>query len=460
MAKKKGISASPFVPVEEQPYSIPENWCWVKLSALSCMISKGTTPTGGKNAYIDTGVNFVRVENLNDDGTISHENIAHIAENVHSGFLKRSTLQENDILISIAGTLGKTGIVRDIDLPLNTNQALAFVRISSQEIVTKYIKSAIDSTIIQEILLGKTKVTSIPNLTLEIISNCPIPLSPVSEQQRIIDLIESLFAKLDEAKERAQAVVDGFELRKSAILHKAFTGELTERWRKEHGIQIESWKTKPLVEIASLQTGLMKGKRYEGETTFLPYLRVANVQDGFLDLTEIKEIEVSTSNVSRYLLKKGDVLFTEGGDFDKLGRGTVWEEEIPNCLHQNHIFVVRPHESALNSYFLSYQAGSKYGKTYFLSCSKQTTNLASINSTQLKGFPVKLPSLSEQLQIVSIIDDLIDRENQARIAAEAVLAQIDTMKKSILARAFRGELGTNDPTEESAAELLKSAAGA
>lgn len=455
MAKKKDLSASPFVPAEEQPHPIPENWCWVKLSALSSTISKGTTPTGGKDAYVDTGINFVRVENLNDDGTISHENIAHITENVHTGFLKRSILQENDILISIAGTLGKTGIVRDVDLPLNTNQALAFVRIASQKISRKYIKNAINSTIVQEVLLSKTKVTSIPNLTLEIISNCPIPLAPVSEQQRIVDRIESLFAKLDEAKEKAQAVVDGFELRKSAILHKAFTGELTERWRKEHGVGLDSWEVKSLIEVASLQTGLMKGKHYEGKTVFLPYLRVANVQDGFLDLTEIKEIEVSPSNVARYSLKRGDVLFTEGGDFDKLGRGTVWEEEIPNCLHQNHIFVIRPDESVLNSYFLSYQAGSKYGKEYFLSCSKQTTNLASINSMQLKGFPVKLPSLAEQIEIVSTISNLLDLERQAKEAAETVLDQIDTMKKAILARAFRGELGTNDPSEEWAGTLVK-----
>ena len=109
--------------------------------------------------------------------------------------------------------------------------------------------------------------------------------------------------------------------------------------------------------------------------------------------------------------------------------------------HQNHIFVVRPHESILNPYFLSYQAGSKYGKTYFLSCSKQTTNFASINSTQLKGFPVKLPHLSEQLEIVSIINDLINKENQALTVARSALAQIDAMKKAILARAFRGGAG-------------------
>ena len=154
------------VPVEDQPYPIPENWCWVKLSSLSIVISKGTTPAGGKAAYVNEGVNFLRVENLNEDGSISHEKIAHITESLHAEFLKRSILQERDILISIAGTLGKTGIVRKTDLPLNTNQAIAFVRLSSHEINELYIKNAIDCPMLQKYLLDKIKVTSIPNLTL------------------------------------------------------------------------------------------------------------------------------------------------------------------------------------------------------------------------------------------------------------------------------------------------------
>ena len=189
--------AQALVTVEEQPYPVPENWCWIRLSSLAKIISKGTTPSGGKSIYTNAGVSFLRVENLNEDGTISHENIAYIPEDVHLNLLKRSILEERDILISIAGTLGKTGIVRKIDLPLNTNQALAFVRLIDVGIHEKYIKYGVDSPIIQKSLLEKTKVTSIPNLTLEIIGNCIIPLATISEQQRIVDRIEGLFAKLD-----------------------------------------------------------------------------------------------------------------------------------------------------------------------------------------------------------------------------------------------------------------------
>ena len=451
MAKK--VPASPFVPVEEQPYSIPENWFWVKLEFVcSGPITDGTHKTP-KYCEKTDGVPFVSAKDVTSE-YIDWSNVKYIVPDLHQELYKRLAPQKNDILLAKNGTTGVAALVETNDI-FDLYVTIAVLRPNIRIILPKFMYRLINSPICKNQFNSHLTGIGVPNLHLRDIKNVSIPLPPLSEQRRIVDLIESLFAKLDEAKEKAQTVVDGFELRKSAILHKAFTGELTERWRKEHGVGLDSWEIKPLMEVASLQTGLMKGKRYEGKTVFLPYLRVANVQDGFLDLKEIKEIEVSPSSVSRYLLKRGDVLFTEGGDFDKLGRGTVWEEEIPNCLHQNHIFVVRPDESVLNPYFLSYQAGSKYGKTYFMSCSKQTTNLASINSTQLKGFPVRLPSLAEQIEIISLITNLLNLEQQAKEAAEAVLVQIDTMKKAILARAFRGELGTNDPEEEWAGELVE-----
>lgn len=165
----------------------------------------------------------------------------------------------------------------------------------------------------------------------------------------------------------------------------------------------ERWSTVPLGEVAAVQTGVAKGKTPKNGSVSLPYLRVANVQDGFLDLSEIKEIEISPAEASRYQLRAGDVLFTEGGDFDKLGRGTVWRGQINPCLHQNHLFAVRPNEQALLPEFLAYVAASPIGRRYFISCSKQSTNLASINSTQLKQFPVPLPPLPEQRRIAAIL---------------------------------------------------------
>ena len=146
------------------------------------------------------------------------------------------------------------------------------------------------------------------------------------------------------------------------------------------------WERHTLSELAHVQTGLAKGKEVNGSSVSLPYLRVANVQDGHVDLSTVKEITVSLSDAKRYSLQTNDVLFTEGGDFDKLGRGTVWYGQIEPCLHQNHVFAVRPKPERLIPEFLAYQASSEYGRRYFQLSSKQSTNLASINSTQLKPF--------------------------------------------------------------------------
>ncbi len=166
----------------------------------------------------------------------------------------------------------------------------------------------------------------------------------------------------------------------------------------------DGWKKVRLDKVAHIQTGIAKNQKELHDPMTLPYLRVANVQDGYLDLRKIKTIQISADNLERYRIRKGDVLLTEGGDFDKLGRGTVWNDEIENCVHQNHVFVARPKQDMLLSKFLTVQTGGSHGKKYFLSCSKQSTNLASINSSQLKAFPVILPPLPEQKAITDILE--------------------------------------------------------
>lgn len=165
----------------------------------------------------------------------------------------------------------------------------------------------------------------------------------------------------------------------------------------------EGWRKVTLEQVAEVRTGLAKGKQNSSDAISLPYLRVANVQDGHLDLQEVKLIEVEPHQVERYSLKDGDILMTEGGDFDKLGRGAVWRSQIDPCLHQNHVFAVRAMPEVVDPGYLSALAASEYGRSYFLSCAKRSTNLASINSSQLKAFPVLLPPLSEQRAISQIL---------------------------------------------------------
>jgi len=207
------------------------------------------------------------------------------------------------------------------------------------------------------------------------------------------------------------------------------------------------WRVEPLERVATIQTGLPKGRRKLQDPLRLPYLRVANVQDGYLDLSELKTIEVERARVERYRLWPGDVLLTEGGDLDKLGRGTVWRGEREVCLHQNHVFVVRPDPKQVLSSFLSALTGSDYGKRYFLACGKQTTNLASINSRQLKAFPVLVPPVAEQRRIVEILTAV----DQAIATARAVVQQVHVVKtglmQELLTRGVPGRHATFVPTE-------------
>ncbi len=171
---------------------------------------------------------------------------------------------------------------------------------------------------------------------------------------------------------------------------------MTERWPN-------TWVPACLGDVAEIRSGLAKGRRNLKSPVTRPYLRVANVQDGRLALESVKEIEVEANEVARYELQDGDVLMTEGGDFDKLGRGTVWRDEIPGCLHQNHVFAVRPLKGLIDPNYLAAVSSSKQGRRFFEESAKQTTNLASINASQLRAYPLVLPPLAEQQRIVSIV---------------------------------------------------------
>ena len=441
---------SALVPAEEQPYPVPKNWCWTRIDDLIEILNGYAFKSEN---YVDTGIRVIRIANVQDGYVEDEKPVFYPINSLKE--IEKYILKDNDLLISLTGNVGRVAFLEASLLPAALNQRVGCLRLRDKSPLSiKFLFYYMLRREFQDRCIKNSKGSAQLNMSTEWLKVQAIPLPPLAEQQRIVDRIESLFAKLDEAKEKAQAVADCFENRKAALLQKAIDGKYTENWRKQNNISFP-WAVRALKDVASLQTGIMKGKKYSEETVLMPYLRVANVQDGYLDLREIKEIEVAVSMISRYSLVNGDVLFTEGGDFDKLGRGTVWEGQVQNCLHQNHIFVVRPETNILNPYFLSLQAGSRYGKQYFLSCSKQTTNLASINSTQLKNFPVKIPPINEQKEIVRIVTLLLENLQQVKEAAESVIDKIETMKKTILSRAFRGELGTNDPADESAEELLK-----
>ena len=189
--------------------------------------------------------------------------------------------------------------------------------------------------------------------------------------------------------------------------------------------------------IAEIIGGITKGRDLTGQKTVeLPYLRVANVQNGFLDLSVMKTIELKESEKEHYLLKEGDVLYTEGGDRDKLGRGTVWRGEIPECVHQNHVFKARLQQERALPDYVAYWSMSTYARNYFYEKGKQSVNLASINKTVLSALRLPLPLLEEQRASVSEIEMLLSVCNNIEQTVISLIEKINALHHGILFNAF------------------------
>lgn len=281
----------------------------------------------------------------------------------------------------------------------------------------------------------------------------PLALPPLAEQQRIVERIESLFAKLDEAKENLQNVLDGFETRKAAIFHKAFTGELTANWRKQHGVSMESWEERKIENIGSVKGGkrVPKGLQLTLENTGHPYIKAGNLKQGTVIKNDIMFVPEKVWNIIKnYTVSAGDVYITNVGAC--IGDCGIIPEEFDGAnLTENAVKIT---DLLCNNKFLSYYLSSNSIQSFIKTLIASAT-LGKLSIFNIKNIQLNLPTLPEQTEIVRIIDDLLAKEQQAKELAENALAKIDLIKKSILARAFRGELGTNNPADESAVELLK-----
>ena len=203
-------------------------------------------------------------------------------------------------------------------------------------------------------------------------------------------------------------------------------------------------KTTPYVclsDVAQIIGGITKGRDLSDTKTIeLPYLRVANVQNGYLDLAEVKSIQLRADEKERYLLKYGDVLYTEGGDRDKLGRGTVWRDEIKECVHQNHVFKARLDQRKAIPEYIAFWSMSTPARYYFYQKGKQSVNLASINKTVLSALTLPLPDLGKQREIIDHIESRLSVCDSIEQTVDTALQQAEAMRQSILKRAFEGGL--------------------
>ena len=348
--------------------------------------------------------------------------------------------------------------------------------------------------------------TAIPGLNRDDAYASEVSVPPFFEQRRIVAKIEEMFSKLDAGVEELEKAKAQLKRYRQSVLKAAFSGELTKEWREARANRQEPIETaKELLErirkerqqaaansqrkykepppldtselpelpegwawvrldaVASIKGGITKdAKRKVPGGRMVPYLRVANVQRGYLDMEEITEILASEDEIAELRLRRGDILFTEGGDRDKLGRGWVWNEELPECIHQNHVFRARLYVQDVQPKYVSWY-GNTMGRGYFQGAGKQTTNLASINITKLSGLPVALPPAQEQAAIVSEVEDRLSILDEMEKAVDISEAQAARLRQAILKRAFEGRLteewrrqqANSQEPMETAEELLK-----
>lgn len=429
------------VPEDEQPYAVPGNWCWTYLRNIAEIIM-GQSPAG--------------IETTDDD---SYMPLIGGAADMGDLYPKATRYTKvptkiscnDDIILCIRATLGHP-IFSNGEYCLGRGVAAIRPYQGKREFYRYFFLN------FEQYLYDNATGTTFAQVSGAVLQEMLVPLPPIAEQKRIVDRIESLFAKLDEAKEKAQAVVDGFELRKSAILHKAFSGELTEQWRKEHGVGLDSWRQKRLNEVTQPKAGYAFDSEKFTDSGY-QIIRMGNLYGGKLDLSRnpvfISENDVDKTVLERTLVRSGDILITLTGTKYKRDYGyAVCITNPENLLVNQRILCLTPSVTIERNYILYYLRSNIFRDIFF---SNETggVNQGNVSSKFVENIEIALPPFAEQHEIVTILDRLFEKEQRVKESAGVVLKRIDIMKKSILARAFRGELGTNDPKEESAAELLK-----
>lgn len=433
------------VPAEEQPYEVPENWVWVRLGAV-CGFERGITfPSSAKqNERDDENIPCLRTANVQDE--LELNDLIYVNKKYYKNNIDK-LIRENDIIMSTANSrelVGKTSFVYKVEYPMIFGGFVMALR--ANKLLSKFLFYYLRL----EFLLGRfrgesTQTTNIANISSSVLGEYTFPLPPLSEQQRIVERIEELFAKLDEAKERLQEVEDSFAVRKAAILHKAFTGELIGKQVTEL-VPLENLVD--LIKIGPFGSSLHESDYIENGIPLVNPKHI--VQQRIVPQSKISISDEKAEELSSYKLKENDIVLGRRGE---MGRCAPISNREENWICGTGSMIIRlkkEYDARLYSLILGSQATVTY-----LENSAVGSTLKNLNEKIVRKIPVPQFSSEEQHEIVRLIDDLLARERAAQQATEQALVSIDLMKKSILARAFRGELGTNKASEASALELLK-----
>ena len=437
------------VPEAEQPYKVPDNWCWTYWGNCGEFIA-GNAFKKDYQGFQNYHIPFYKVGSLkySDDNGILYDNSNTINDEILK-ILKATLIPVNSIIFAKIGEairLNRRSINNKaccID-----NNLMAFV---SKVGFWKYFYF----WSLQLDLYDYTNATTVPAIRKSDLEGIEMPLPPLAEQQRIVERIETLFAKLDETKEKLQNTLDTFEIRKTAILHKAFTGELTANWRKHHGLTMDSWEEKTLNDIASYKKGpfgssITKAMFVPKTANTYKVYEQGNVIRKDLTYGHYYITSEKYQELKGFSVKAGDILISCAGT---IGEVYKLPPECEEGVINQALMRVRLNQNIIEGYFCYY-----FGEIIKDDVIDKSNGTAMKNIPPfkvLKAIQIKLPTINEQTEIVRIVDNLLAKEQKAHSIAQNALAKIDLIKKSILVRAFRGQLATNNPADEPAVKLLE-----
>ncbi|AWE88325.1 TPA: restriction endonuclease subunit S [Pseudomonas aeruginosa] len=490
---------------------IPNGWMKVALDDV-CQIIRGITfPTTEKRFQPGTGL-IACLRTANVQATVDWDDLWFVPRQYIKNDEQLVSL--DDILISTANSYELVGKVSRVTHTKFASTLGAFISLlrAYKGVDAGFLYYQMSSESVQRSIREMSSTTTnISNVSGAKLKTLGLSLAPSAEQTRIVAKLEELLSNLDAGVTELKAAQKKLAQYRQSLLKEAVEGALTAEWRARHtptetAAQLlerilterrARWEAKQLAKFAGqgktppkdwqkkypepvqpdttdlpdlpegwiwasldmlgeIASGVAKGTKRDAavEVHEVPYLRVANVQRGFLDLSEVKKILATQRDIAELTLQAGDVLFNEGGDRDKLGRGWVWRNEVENCIHQNHVFRMRPFLPEVLPELISHH-GNTFGKAWFQSAGKQTTNLASINMTMLRRFPVPLGPADEQHELLCQLDVLIEQLDRQEKAVELGLKQSAAQRQNILRAAFAGQLVPQDPNDEPASVLME-----
>lgn len=456
MAKKKELTAEErleqaLVREAEQPYAVPGNWVWVKFGYLAEDMADGPFGSNLKREHYTEKreVRIIQLSNLGEDGW-RNENTKYTTYE-HAKTISRSMVKAGEIVIAKMMPAGRAIKVPDLeDAYVLSSDAVKFIPKPMMNI--DYLLYGINSTDFRTQISSDTQGITRARTSIGKLKSYAFPLPPLAEQQRIVDRIESLFAQLDQAKALIQEALDSFEIRKAAILHQAFTGELTKKWREEHGVGMASWEE---VNLGDVVDGFKYGSSEKSDYDYegVPVLRIPNIlNDGMIDHADLKYL-ADNSQIDKYSLLEGDILIIRSnGSRDLVGKSAMVTESEAGYAFASYLIRMRP--TKIIPHYLVVLMNSSIIRDQMFKKAKSSAGINNINTKELASLRFKLPLITEQQEIVRILDDLFEKEQAAFDLCDQI-ERIDTIKKTILGKAFRGELGTNMEGEACAVALLE-----